>query len=199
MKLPFRLLAITPAVHPALPDGVRQVVVAGGPEVAILLRDRSLPPDELRRWTEQLLPLCRAAGSLLLVHGSPEVAKETGADGVHLPEDRPLVEAAQAALGAGLVGVSRHEVTLRRTAGADYATLSPIFLTPGKGSALGVQALAHACRNACLPVVALGGITGERAAECRAAGAAAVAAIRAVWEGNPADNTRQLLRFRSSG
>ena len=194
MKLPFRLLAITPAVHPALPDAVRQVVAAGGPEVAILLRDRSLPPDELRRWTTQLLPLCRATGSLLLVHGNPQVAKETGADGVHLPEDGPPVEAARAALGAGLAGVSRHDATLPRSAGADYATLSPIFPTPGKGAALGLQALARACRNAPLPIVALGGITSARAAECRAAGAAAVAAIRAVWEGDPADNTRRLLR-----
>ena len=193
MKLPFRLLAITPAVHLTLSDAVRQVVAAGGPEVAILLRDRSLPPDELRRWAAQLLPLCRAAGSLLLVHGNPDIAGETGVDGVHLPEDGPPVEVARAALGAGLVGVSRHHTALPRTAGADYATLSPIFPTPGKGSALGIQALAHACRNASLPVVALGGITGERAAKCRTVEAAAVAAIRAVWEGDPGDNTRQLL------
>ena len=186
-------MAVTPAMHPALPDAVWQVVAAGGPEVAVLLRDRSLPPDELRRWAAQLLPLCRAAGSFLLVHGNPDIAGEMGADGVHLPEDGPPVEMARAALGAGLVGVSRHHTALPRTADADYATLSPIFPTPGKGSALGVQALTHACRNAYLPVVALGGITGERAAKCRTAGAAAVAAIRAVWEGNPGDNTRQLL------
>ena len=193
MKLPFRLLAITPAVHPTLPDAVRQVVAAGGPEVAVLLRDRSLPPDELRRWAERLLPLCRATGSLLLVHGNPEIAREMGVDGVHLPEDGPPVEVARAALGAGLVGVSRHHTALPRTAGADYATLSPIFPTPGKGSALEIQALAHACHDAPLPIVALGGITNERAAKCRTAGAAAVAAIRAVWEGNLRDNTRQLL------
>lgn len=195
MNLPFGLLAITPAVHPKLSDKVRQVANAAGPRVAILLRDKSLSPTELRRWAEQLLPICRAAGSPLLVHGYPEIARSISADGVHLPERGPSPAAARAILGPEtLVGVSRHDpAQLVASPEADYATLSPIFATPSKGEPLGIDLLAEACAGTALPVVALGGITPGRAAECRNAGAAAVAAIRAVWEGDPGANALRLL------
>lgn len=196
MKLRFGLLAITPAVHPELPDAIRQVVHAAGPRVAILLRDGSLSPPELRHWAERILPICRAATSLLLVHGHPEVADAVGADGVHLPEHGPTAAEARRVVGLkSLVGVSRHDpARLREPAGADYATLSPIFATADKGAPLGIRVLAEACRAAALPVVALGGITPERAAECRGAGAAAVAAIRSVWEGDAASNALRIIR-----
>lgn len=196
MKLPFGLLAITPAVHPKLPDAVRQVADTAGPQVAILLRDKALTPDELRRWAEQLLPICRAAGALLLVHGYPEVARAVGADGVHLPTRGSTPAETRAIVGPeALVGVARHNPgQLKKSAGADYATLSPIFATPGKGEPLGIRVLAEACRTAALPVVALGGITPERATECRTAGAAAVAAIRAVWEGDAGSNALRIIR-----
>ena len=58
---------------------------------------------------------------------------------------------------------------------------------------MGVDALRAACERSPLPVVALGGVTPARAAECRAAGAAAVAAMSAVWRGDVAENVRRLL------
>lgn len=201
MKLPFGLLAITPAVHPKLPAAIRQVADAVGPQVAILLRDKSLSPPELRHWAEQILPICRAAGSLLLVHGHPEVAHAVGADGVHLPEHGPTAAEARRVVGSkSLVGISRHDpAQLRDLAGADYATLSPIFVTPDKGEPLGLRVLAEACRVAALPVVALGGITPERTAECREAGAAAVAAIRSVWEGDAGSNAQRIIQPPAAG
>ncbi|MDQ3555322.1 MAG: thiamine phosphate synthase, partial [Gemmatimonadota bacterium] len=77
--------------------------------------------------------------------------------------------------------------------GADYATASPVFPTPGKGAPLGTRGLAALCREAPISLVALGGVGPENAGECLTAGAAAVAAIRAVWEGDPAANVRHLL------
>ena len=68
-----------------------------------------------------------------------------------------------------------------REAGADYVTLSPIFLTaskPGYGPALGVGVLQEAA--GVMPVVALGGIDPGTAAPCRKAGATAVAVMGAV-------------------
>jgi thiamine-phosphate pyrophosphorylase len=189
------LLAITDGLMPGLEDAVRMAAEAGGPDVAILLRAPGAPMDSQRRAAGALLPICREAGTLLLVHGSAALAREIGADGVHLPE-RASVGEARARLGAGaLVGASRHDgagVLEAHAAGASYATLSPIFATPGKGVPFGVAVLAALCRTAPLPIVALGGITPERAAACRAAGAAAAAAIRAVWSGDVAANVRRL-------
>lgn len=193
--LAFRLLAITDAGRPDLLDAVRAVAAAGGGRVAVLLRDPALGADELRRRIDELLPACRAEGARLLLHGDPRLARETGADGVHLPERGPSVAEARALVGPGaLVGASRHDAAgIETAANADYATLSPIFATPGKGAPLGIRAFAEACRSAPLPLVALGGVTPERAAACRAAGALAVAAIRAIWTGDPGRNTRRLL------
>ena len=64
-----------------------------------------------------------------------------------------------------------------REEGADYATFSPVWDSPGKGAAAGMRELARAAA-AGLPVLALGGVTIERFAEVAAAGAAGVAAIR---------------------
>ncbi|KMO17976.1 thiamine monophosphate synthase, partial [Methylobacterium indicum] len=97
------------------------------------------------------------------------------------------VAPARARLGRGaLLGVSAHslaEVRAAREAGADYVTLSPIFLTaskPGYGPALGLAALGEA--TALMPVVALGGLDPTTAPSCRAVGAAAVAVMGLVMK-----------------
>ena len=104
-----------------------------------------------------------------------------GAAGVQLG-DAAAVAPARARLGRGaLLGVSAHslaEVRAAREAGADYVTLSPIFLTaskPGYGPALGLAALGEAA--ALMPVVALGGIDIEKASACFMFGAGACAVM----------------------
>ena len=60
---------------------------------------------------------------------------------------------------------------------ADFVTFGPVYPTPGKGDPVGMEALKAACRLG-KPVLALGGVTLENAAECVRAGAAGVAGIR---------------------
>jgi thiamine-phosphate pyrophosphorylase len=101
---------------------------------------------------------------------------------VHL-QSVAAVGAARQRLGcSALIGVSAHglgDVEAAAAAGADYVTLSPIFLTASKpdyGPALGVAALGAAakCRIA---VIALGGVTADLARPCLDAGAAGVAVM----------------------
>ena len=81
------------------------------------------------------------------------------------------------------VGISCHsleDVAAAEAAGADYALLGPIFETPSKlpfGPPLGIGALERAARNTHFPVLALGGITLERARSCIEAGAVGIAGI----------------------
>lgn len=181
--LSFRLLAIGDR-RQATPAAVAALVGIGGADVALLLRESGIAVADLTRWADSLLPVCRSAGALLLVHGSAEVAFQTGADGVHLPEGGS-VEDARSLLGAtAWVGASRHDeagVRAGAAAGADYLTLSPVFASPLKGEPLGLTRFSEIARASDTPVVALGGVTASNAAACRGAGAAAVAAIRAVW------------------
>ena len=83
----------------------------------------------------------------------------------------------------GLIGASAHsnaEAAALIAAGADYVTISPIFLTdskPGYGPALGLDGLAAAVVAAKGPVVALAGINPANARSCLEAGAAGIAVM----------------------
>jgi thiamine-phosphate pyrophosphorylase len=89
---------------------------------------------------------------------------------------------------ATLVGRSCHSTEEARAAeahGADYVIFGPVFATPSKaqfGAPQGLERLAGVCRAVRIPVLAIGGIALENAAECWRAGASGVAAIRLFQE-----------------
>jgi len=181
-RLPSRLLIVTDRHQAAAPlaDIVHEAVGAGARW--IWMRDRDLPSDERRALAVALRAITRPAQAKLTVGADVELAAEIGADGVHLASDASpgAIAAARARLGVdAIIGVSAHgdaDVSAARAAGADYATLSPIFATtskPGYGPELGLAALTRAARHG-IPLFALGGVTPERARECVAAGAAGV-------------------------
>jgi thiamine-phosphate pyrophosphorylase len=101
-----------------------------------------------------------------------------------------------------LTGVSRHNfwgVREAERAGADYATLSPIYAAPDKGAPIGCDALRQATRHTRWPVFALGGVQVEHVPELVQAGAAGVAAIREVFGATqPARAILALLRALSA-
>ena len=146
------------------------------------LREKDLPGDERRRLLAALVELGRRFGAVVTAHGDIDAVLAAGADGVHLPEEGDP-RAARVRLPAGLIGASAHSVAgaaARLRAGADYATLSPVFPTaskPGYGPAIGVEGLARAVAAAPGPVLALGGVTADNAAACLAAGARGVAVM----------------------
>ena len=118
---------------------------------------------------------------------SPRTVSECGADGIHLPLDAlrtwraaSAQDGRQPAMEEGavkLVGASAHSVAELAEAaslGSHYATFSPIFATACKPDAapLGAAALAAACKEALLPVFALGGVGMNKLEACLEAGAA---------------------------
>ena len=154
-----------------------------------------------------LLALVRAAQlaapeQIVVVNDRLDVALAAAAAGVHLPEDGLDVAAARAAIAAAdgpmpcadappmLVGCSRHSADAAiaaSDAGADLVQLGPVWTTPSKeryGAALGTEPVtsARARMNIRCLLVAVGGIDSPaRAAAARAAGADAIAVVRAVW------------------
>lgn len=126
--------------------------------------------------------------ALLIVNDRIDVALAAGADGVHLGQtDVPLAEARAIAGDALIIGISTHDldqVAAAVAGGADYLGYGPVFPTATKDNpdpVQGVDALAAAvAAAAAVPVVAIGGISPERAAAVAATGCAAACAIAAV-------------------
>ncbi|MFG5118276.1 thiamine phosphate synthase [Methylorubrum sp. POS3] len=196
------LLVVTDRHGTARPlAGTVRAAVAGGARF-VWLRDRDLDPASRRALALDCLAILSPLGGRLVIGADRDLAAATGAQGVHLgggtsPRD---IADARATLGPdALIGVSAHapaEVAVAAEAGADYATLSPIFLTaskPGYGPALGLAAL-EACRRLPIPVFALGGIDEAQASDCLGAGAAGIAVMGGLMRApDPEQRTRRLL------
>lgn len=163
------------------------------------LREKDLPPADRLSLLRDLVTLGEGHGATVMVHDDIASALAAGAGGVHLPGGGDAA-AARRQLPARLIGVSAHspeEAATQLKAGADYATLSPIFLSaskPGYGPAVGLAALAEAARDAPGPVVALGGIEAHNIADCLASGARGIAVMGEIMRaGDPEATVRALL------
>ena len=160
---------------------VEQAVAAGVD--LIQLRERDLSARELLALTEAAQGRCRGSRTLLLVNDRLDIALAAGADGLHLPSHGLPVAEVRRRFPDLLLGASCHNLEELRRAeegGADFAVFGPVFETPSKrvyGPPVGLERLAEAARAACVPVLALGGITLENAGKCLRAGAAGMAAI----------------------
>ena len=124
----------------------------------------------------------RAVRGLRLLIGADEaLAREVGADGVHLPERLAHRAAAlKRSRPSWLVTAAAHSArALRDAAGADAAVLSPVFASRSRsaGRALGLARAARMAGAASVPVIALGGLTRARADSLLRAGFAGVAGI----------------------
>jgi thiamine-phosphate pyrophosphorylase len=117
----------------------------------------------------------------VLLHSDYLLASTLHADGVHLKSTQ--LDDIKKAKDLGLfVVVSTHtkdEAKLAETYGADMITFSPIFDTPNKGRAVGVDKLKDIVSSVSIPVIALGGIvTQEHINSCMKVGAKGFASIR---------------------
>ena len=179
-----------------------RAAVAGGARF-VWLRDRDLDRAARRALAVDVLRLLAPLGGCLVIGADFALAAETEAQGVHLGGAAGAAEIAEARAALGpdaLIGVSAHapaEVAAAAEAGADYATLSPIFLTaskPGYGPALGLSAL-ESCRALPIPVFALGGIGTAQAHACLGAGATGIAVMGGLMRAtHPEAATRALLQ-----
>ncbi len=138
----------------------------------VQIREKDLPVRELFEFTLAVLEARGVQSAKILVNTRADVALAARADGVHLPSAAPC-EVPQGLL----VGRSCHTIEEVKSARADFVTLSPLFESPGKGEAIGLDALRAASKLG-PPVYALGGVTWENADSCIQAGAVGIAGIR---------------------
>ncbi|MEO6335135.1 MAG: thiamine phosphate synthase [Pyrinomonadaceae bacterium] len=168
-------LVILDTVRDAIEDGVNLVQI----------REKALFARQLFELVRAAVLLSRSAPALILVNDRPDIAVAAGADGVHLPATSLRPDVIRRSFPPELViGVSTHSIDEARAAsdsGSDYVFFGPVFDTPGKGPALGTEALRELCtRLRPFPVIALGGIDKDNLDDAFAAGAAGIAAIRSL-------------------
>ena len=194
------LYLITDSAAPArIPEAVSCALRAAPPgSVLVQLRAKECAPQQLYDIALELREVCTVHGAGLVVNDRADLAQAISADGVQLPERGLPACVVRELLGErALIGASCHDaagLAAAASGGASFATLSPVFASPGKGEPLGLAQFSALVRGARLPVYALGGVDATRARALKATGAAGLAVISAVFSSqDPATAVSDLL------
>jgi len=164
-------------------------------------RDKAALARDLLATSRELISYLRACGASLVLNDRPDVAVLAGAAGVHVGQEDMELEQARAIVGEQMwIGASTHNLEQFRQAAAtsaDYIAVGPIFATSSKANpdpVVGLDLIRQVRRLTEKPIVAIGGITLERAASVIEAGADSVAVIRdIVCEAKPGERARRFL------
>jgi len=168
------------------------------------IRSKGAPSGQLLDAVTAILGLARSAGARVVVNDRADVARMAGADGVHVGQTDLSPEAVRTVVGPdAIVGLSTHtsEQTDRAVGEPlSYIAVGPVFGTATKATgydAVGLALVRYAAGRAAtraLPVVAIGGITVERARLVIDAGAQSVAVVTDLLVDNdPAARVRRFL------
>ncbi len=150
----------------------------------IQVREPNLDQAARRDFARAVLALARGFGARVLVNDDPALAREVGADGVHLTAKSLM--ALDTRPDFPLVAASCHdraELERAGSLGLDFAVLGAVQATashPGRAG-LGWDRFADLVRDLPLPVYALGGLSLRDREQAWQAGAQGVAAIRGAW------------------
>ena len=184
-----RLYLVTPAaLDPRqFRDRLAEALDAGD-VAAVQLRLKDVDDDAIRRACDALRPVAQERDVAFILNDRPDLAAETGCDGVHVgQQDAPYAEA-RALMGADrIVGVTCHasrDLAMEAAeAGADYVAFGAFFPTTTKvsGHRADLEILDWWSEIMTVPCVAIGGITPENCGPLVAAGADFLAVVSAVW------------------
>jgi thiamine-phosphate pyrophosphorylase len=163
-----------------------RAAVAGG-VTCVQLREKRCATREFVAEARAVRELLVGTGVPLIINDRIDVALAVGADGVHLGQTDMLIADARRLTGPDmLIGISAECVAdaIRAQAeGADYVGISPVFATPTKtdtAPALGLEGVAAIRAAVSLPLVGIGGIGPDNAAEIIRAGCNGIAVVSAI-------------------
>jgi thiamine-phosphate pyrophosphorylase len=187
------------------PVRLTHALLDGGARV-IQLRAKRLPSGPFLEHADAMVHAAEPYAAAIVINDRVDIARLSGAGGVHVGQDDVPPSDARRLLGAGaLIGYSTHTVAQIEAAAAEpvsYIAIGPVFGTDTKATGyepVGVEMVAEAVRRSRgVPVVAIGGITLETAPDVIAAGASSVAIITDLLAGDdPAARTAAYVRALS--
>ena len=195
-----RVHAFTDGAVAAAGDfGIRAAAIAaGGPAVALHARHPGGTGAGLALTAQRLVSLARPPEAAVFVRGRADIAAAVGGHGVQLGTSDLVPADARRVLPGGWIGRSVHTVEEARAAvaeGADFLVVGSIYRTAShpEREPAGLELVTRTARLG-VPVIAIGGVTSERVAELKDAGAYGVAAIRSLWQAaDPAAATMAML------
>jgi thiamine-phosphate pyrophosphorylase len=174
------------------------------------LRAKSMTGADMLEAATAIVDAAHRRGAQVVINDRADIARLSGADGVHVGQEDLSPRDVRAILGEqAIVGLSTHDLEqLNRAAGepVSYLAIGPVFATASKDTgydAVGLDMVRQAARLAAargVPLVAIGGITLARAASVVEAGAASVAVIGdLLTDTDPARRVRQFLSRLKNG
>lgn len=158
-------------------------------------RDKSATAKAKINRARELRSLCRQFNTPFIVNDDIELARDTGADGIHLGQNDTDIQTAREFLGPIIIGCScynsLHLAQEAQAAGADYVAFGAFHNTSSKKNTVKAEPeiLERASHEIMLPLVAIGGITPENGKVLVDKGAAMLAVISALYGANDTNAT----------
>ncbi len=188
MRAALRLYAVTDRHWlngRTLAECVEQAIDGGA--TFVQLREKDLGQEEFLNEARALKKLCAERGVPFVVNDNVMIAKEVGADGVHVGQsDMACLEARRLLGPEKIIGVSActvEQALLAERQGADYLGVGAVFATGSKDDAesVSIDTLKEICQAVKIPVVAIGGINSGNVQQLKGSGIAGVSVISAIF------------------
>ncbi len=152
----------------------------------VQLREAQMPAEERRSFSMQAVHRMQAAGGLALVNSDDTLARQAGADGIHLTSIQLMqLERRPDFSWVGASCHNEHEVRRAEELELDFVAVGPLAPTPThpESKVLGWDGFSALAQGVTLPVYALGGLAASDLPEARRRGAHGIAMIRGAWSG----------------
>ena len=167
------------------------------------LREKNLSFDEFVKEAIIVKEICRRYNVPLIINDNAEVARKSGADGVHVGiEDAPIRELRRKFPDNFIIGATAKTVKQAmdaEKAGADYIGVGAVFPSPTKKNAIRItsEQLKEICSKVSIPAVAIGGINLDNMSELTGGGMDGIAVVSAIFASEDIQKTTAMLKEKA--
>lgn len=186
----------------ALEDDIEKAIKGG--VTLVQLREKNIATDDIIKSAIRIKSVCKKHGIPLIINDNVDAVIDSDADGVHLGQSDMSISEARKILGKNkIIGATAKTVEQAQKAeleGADYLGSGAIFGTTTKDDAkkMDIETLKSITQSVKIPVVAIGGITGENILELRGTGISGAAVVSGIFAQNDIEKAAEDL-YKKAG